>query len=63
MEWSEPTPERPPEPDPAVVARVTAAVRQADRAFKATGGTSRHYVQDCLLPALAEHGVRVSLSG
>ncbi len=33
------------------LARVTAAVREADRAFE-QGGSSRHFVQDCLLPAL-----------
>ena len=35
-------------------ARLTAAVRQADLNFEKVGGSSRHYVRECLLPALAE---------
>jgi hypothetical protein len=34
--------------------RLTEAVREADRAFEQVGGTSRHYVLECLLPSLAK---------
>ena len=35
-------------------ARLTAAVREADVQFEKVGGSSRHYVRECLLPALTE---------
>lgn len=36
----------------AISLRLTAAVRAADSRFETVGGSSRHYVNDCLLPAL-----------
>ncbi len=39
--------------------RLTAAVREADLHFEKVGGSSRHYVRDYLLPALAEAKLKV----
>lgn len=46
--------------DPSLVAAVTAAVREADLDFESTGGSSRHYVRECLLPALERAGLSIS---
>lgn len=40
-------------------ARLTAAVREADVAFEKVGGSSRHFVRDCLLPALENAKLKV----
>lgn len=46
------------------VERVTAIVRQADQAFEAEGGSSRHWVRDHFLPLLERDGLALrSLSG
>ena len=51
-----------PSDDPEIVRRLTAAMREADRAFAGPlgGGSTRHHVRDCLLPILARHGLSVS---
>lgn len=36
---------------------VTEAVREADQLFEKSGGSSRHYVRECLLPTLAQAGL------
>ncbi len=39
-----------------MVARLTAVMRVADKAFESVGGSTRHHVRDCLVPALeADH--------
>ncbi len=38
---------------------ITRVVRLADDAFRASGGTSRHWVIECLLPALEDEGLRI----
>ncbi len=38
-----------------LIARITAAVRVADQRFESSGGSSRHWVRECLLPTLEEH--------
>ena len=39
--------------------RLTEAVRVADQHFESVGGSSRHYVVDCLGPALIDAGLAV----
>lgn len=46
--------------DPEIVIRLTAAIREADMKFDHVGGATRHYVRDCLLPALAKQGLRIT---
>jgi hypothetical protein len=46
-------------PNSTLLARVTRAVRQADRAFGISGGTTRHWVRECFLPALEEAGLQI----
>lgn len=46
-----------------VVNQVTAVVREADRAFERSGGSSRHWVRDCFLPRLNESGLCVAPIG
>lgn len=41
--------------------RVTRAVRLADLDFQKIGGTTMHYVHECLLPALEENGIGLSV--
>lgn len=41
------------------VKRLTAAMREADRAFEDVGGSTLHHVRDCLLPVLKKHGLRL----
>ena len=41
----------------SVVAKVTHAVRASDKVFQRVGGSSRHWVRDCFLPALAMRGI------
>jgi hypothetical protein len=38
---------------------VTRAVREADREFQQSGGSSRHWVRECFLPCLEEEGLAV----
>lgn len=38
---------------------ITAAIREADRVFEKVGGSTRHYVRDCLLPIMKKHGLIV----
>ncbi len=40
------------EAEVSVERRLTEAMREADRAFESVGGSTRHFVRDCLLPAL-----------
>ncbi len=40
-----------------LVTQVTKAVRAADEAFKAIGGSSRHWVRECFLAALEDEGL------
>jgi len=39
------------------VVELTAAMREADRAFEKFGGSTRHHVRDCLLPELEKMGL------
>lgn len=39
--------------------RFTVAMRRADAAFEKVGGTTRHYVRDCLPPALESEGLAI----
>ena len=39
------------------VVELTAAMREADRAFEKVGGSTRHHVRDCLLPELEKMGL------
>lgn len=39
--------------------RLTAAMREADTNFVDVGGSTRHFVNDCLLPALAANHVAI----
>lgn len=39
---------------------LTAAMREADRIYEGTGGGTRHYVRDVLLPILQEKGFYLS---
>lgn len=45
--------------DQALVAAVTATVRQADAEFQKSGGSSHHWVRDHFLPHLNRSGMRV----
>lgn len=38
---------------------ITAAIREADIMFEKVGGSTRHYVRDCLLPIMKKHGLIV----
>jgi hypothetical protein len=42
-----------------MVAEITAAMRQADEWFEKSGGSTRHHVRECLIPALKDHGLKV----
>ena len=44
---------------PASIEAITRAVRCADVDFESVGGSSRHYVRECLLPALGCEGLIV----
>lgn len=41
--------------------RLTLAVREADQYFKHIGGSSRHWVRECFIPACAQAGVVLDL--
>lgn len=40
-------------------AKLTAAVREADLLFEKVGGSSRHYVRECLMPVLTTYKLRL----
>ena len=42
-----------------MIEKVTRVVREADEAFKTVGGSTRHWVRDCLLPALDRAGIEL----
>lgn len=42
-----------------LISDLTAAVREADETHERTGGGSRHWVRECLVPALEERGLKV----
>lgn len=42
-----------------MVRRITAAVRAADKNFEQSGGSSRHWVAECLLPELEGAGLEI----
>lgn len=46
--------------DSEFIIPLTAAVREADEAFERVGGGTRHYVRDCLIDALENHGLQVT---
>jgi|ERR1044072_5607122 hypothetical protein len=43
--------------DPQLADRITACMRIADEAFKTSGGSTKHYVRDVLLPILNREGL------
>jgi hypothetical protein len=43
--------------DPQLADRITACMRIADEAFKTSGGSTKHYVRDVLLPILDREGL------
>ena len=43
----------------ATVAEITKAVREADEDFRHVGGSTRHWVRDCFIPALDAAWMRV----
>lgn len=45
--------------DAEIVAAIAGIVREADEAFTASGGTSRHWVREQFLPILNKHGYRI----
>lgn len=45
-----------------LVSRVTRAVRNADQKFNNVGGSSRHWVIECFLPALEDEGLALAVS-
>ena len=45
-----------------LVAKITLVVRKADQAFEISGGSTRHWVRDCFLPALKEAGLWIAKS-
>lgn len=42
-----------------MIARITKAVRAADEEFKTVGGSTRHWVRECLLSCLQAEGLRI----
>lgn len=46
-----------------IVQKLTAAMRKADLDFETVGGSSRHFVKECLLPALESEGLAVVEAG
>jgi hypothetical protein len=47
---------------PSLVAEITRAVRAADQLFQKTGGSSRHWVIECLIPALEDEGLAIGIA-
>ena len=45
-----------------LIRRMTAAMREADPIFERVGGSTRHYVRDCLMPVLAKHRLQLRLT-
>lgn len=43
-----------------IIRRVTRATRAADEAFQKIGGSSRHWVRECFLPAIEEEGLVIT---
>jgi hypothetical protein len=41
------------------IADFTELIREADRLFETVGGSTRHYVADCLLPLMEEKGMKL----
>ncbi len=41
------------------VEEITRIVRDADQDFEGSGGSTRHWVRDCFLPALEKSGLRI----
>ena len=48
--------------DVEMIRRITKIVRQADQRFMKVGGTTRHYVIECLIPCLEENGLTVHVA-
>ena len=46
--------------DLKVLEQVTSAVRRADETFEHVGGSSRHWVRDCLFPELEKRGLTIT---
>jgi hypothetical protein len=42
-----------------MIAKITRAVRAADEMFEKSGGSSRHWVRECLLHCLDEEGLKI----
>lgn len=42
-----------------LIRRITKVVRLADKRFKTTGGSSRHWVIECFLPLLEQEGLKI----
>lgn len=42
-----------------LISKVVRAVRKADKDFDKVGGSSRHWVIECLLPCLEEEGLEI----
>jgi hypothetical protein len=59
-EWSAAPSAKPAGVPDRVAASLTAAMREADKTFERVGGSTRHYVRDCLLPILEKHGLRLT---
>lgn len=43
------------------IKRMTRAVRRADQAFGKVGGGTRSWVSECLMPALDEEGITLTI--
>jgi hypothetical protein len=42
-----------------MIAEITSAMRAADERFEKVGGSSRHFVRECLLPELQARGLKI----
>lgn len=45
--------------DHPLLFEITRAVRQADKNFEESGGSSRHWVRECFLPCLELEGLEI----
>ena len=43
--------------------RVLCAIRDADKVFEKTGGSTRHWLRECFLPILEKEGLAVTEQG
>jgi hypothetical protein len=43
------------------VENFTEIMREADQCFEKIGGSTRHYVRDCLLPIIQKKGFKITL--